>query len=218
MMVLACLPWLDRRLRDKTVARLTDPRIVLYEWDNSPPFANIGVAPVWHAAGQLVLDTLEFDWLLLCSTAIVLAPNGATQLCDAMERAEHYPAPRPDIPRIVSGIGCGWHLTAFHRDVLRIVGNFDANYIAYFEDSDWIYRHTLAGLGNLWHEGNIQAHVDLDTNRGDAHSIQRGLVTPDLFWAAQLYQRKWGGSQNRELYTHPYNDPTLDWTYTGAPR
>lgn len=216
MKALAVLPYLSHRLAQESLASLTDPRISVSACDNTD--LNRGVTLPWHDAAQWVIDGAA-DWLVVWSTAIVLGPTGGTDFADALETAECYPYEGyTHMPRIVSGIGCGWHLTGIHRDVLRHVGNFDTGaFFAYYEDSDWIYRHTLSGLGDLWKDGNIQVPVDLDVNRGDAHSINRGLVKPDLAASQAAYVRKWGGLQRRERYARPYNDFGLDWRYTGAP-
>jgi len=215
MRAVVCLPWLDRALRDATIDSITDARLRTFcEWDNSA--GNIGVAPVWQSAARFALECDGFDWLILMSTAIVLGHAGGADFADALERAEPNPH-RPEFRRMVSGIGCGWHLHAIPVPMLAEVGVFDAGFVAYYEDSDWIYRHKLAGFGDLWVEGNVQAYVDLRVNRGDAHSINRGLADPDFGWAQGYYVSKWGGLPRRERYRTPYNDPTLDWTYVGGP-
>lgn len=214
-LALAVLPYLDRKLAHASLVSLDTPAITPMPWDNTVD--NAGVTRPWAEAANEVLDGTA-EWLVLWSTAIVFGHLGGRDFAAALEAPECYPH-APAIPRIISAIDCGWHLTAIHRAVLEEVGTFDAcAFFAYYEDSDWIYRHTLAGLGSLWVDGNVQVPVDIGLNRGDAHSIQRGLVNSSILRPSQeSYLRKWGGLQNRETFTHPYNDPTFDHKYVGPP-
>lgn len=221
MNVLAVLPYLDEHLYREAVGSLTDKRVDVLGIDNT--VVNRGVTAAWNAAARLVVSTdSEYEWLLLWSTAIVFGDSGGSDFVDRLEDAPAYGPPFHRAfwwPRLVSGIGCGWHLTAINWEVLRHVGVFDDQaFFAYYSDTDWIHRHKLSGLGDLWTEGHTQVPVDLRVNRGDGHSIHRGLVTPDLGAEQRAYVAKWGGHGARaERYDHPYNDPTLDWTYVGPP-
>lgn len=208
MLALAVLPYLDRRLATEALASLTDERIMPLPWDNTE--TNLGVATPWRRAAELVLEG-RADWLILWSTAIVLGPDGGSVFADALEEPDPYPA-HSHLPQLISGIGCSWHWTAIHRDVLDIVGTFDDEaFFAYYEDTDWIYRHQLAGLGDLHRQGHTQVEMDLRVNRGDAHSLKRGDVIIDMGMAARAYRRKWGGNPRDETYLTPYNDAEADW-------
>lgn len=214
MTALFVLPFLDKRLAHASLVSLDDKRATVYPWDNTT--INAGVTVPWATAAKRVLVE-NYDWLVVWSTAIVFGHSGGRDFLNALEDPECY-ATHPGVPRIVSGIGCGWHLTAIHNTVLERVGLFDSSaFFAYYEDSDWIYRHTLSGLGNLWVDGNVQVPVDISVNRGDAHSIHRGLAKPNLRDASAAYIRKWGGLQQRERFVHPYDNPAWDWTYIGPP-
>lgn len=213
-LALAVLPYLDHGLATEALDSMTDPRITVMPWDNSRE--NLGVTRPWALAAALVLDGAA-DWLILWSTAIVLGPDGGALLADALEAPEPNPHV-PTIPRMVSGSGCGWHLHAIHRSMLERVGNFDdAAFHAYYEDSDWLYRHHLAGLGDCYVEGNVQIDVYPRRNRGDGHSILLDLVQPDLVAGRSAYLAKWGGDPQSEAYCQPYDDPSLDWRYVGPP-
>lgn len=218
-LALAVLPYVDRRLAHASLVSLDTPDIVPMPWDNTSE--NDGVTRPWaEAADEVVSGTAE--WLVLWSTAIVFGHTGGKDFAAAL--ADDPPCYRshPGVPRIVSGIGCGWHLTGIHRSVLEIVGGFDAcAFFAYYEDTDWIRRHKLSGLGDLWVPdapwGTVQVEVDIGVNRGDGHTIKSGRVQPNLRVAAAAYIAKWGGYANRERFDHPYDDPTLDHRYVGPP-
>lgn len=215
MKALAVLPYLDQRLADESIGSLDDGRVDVLTVDNT--VVNRGVTAPWATAANLVRapDT-AYDWLIIWSTAIVFGPAGGKDFCDVLDDAPWYE--QWPYPRLVSGIGCGWHLTAIHWQVLQRVGTFDdAAFFAYCEDSDWIYRHRLAGLGDLWTDGHTQVPVDISVNRGDAHSIGRGLVQPDLGASERAYVRKWGGTPQHERFTVPYNVRSFDWRYVGPP-
>lgn len=215
MKVLAVLPYLDRALYDEAVGSLDDGRVDVLGVDNTE--TNRGVSAPWAAGAAMVMTRdSEYDWLIVWSTAIVLGPTGGSDFVDMLTRAPRYHD--RDWPRLVSAIGCGWHLTAIHHDVLRHVGTFDSVFHAYYSDTDWIYRHKLSGLGDLWVDGHTQVPVDIAVNRGDSHSIHRGLVTPDLGAEQRAYLRKWGGHGARdERFDHPYDNVLLDWRHVGPP-
>lgn len=208
MLAVAVLPYLDRRLAAEALGSCRDERIAPLPWDNSEQ--NLGVARPWRRAAEMVLDG-HGDWLIVWSTAIVHSEHGLSRFADALERPVGYPD-HPDLPQLVSGVGCGWHWTAIHREVLRIVGLFDDQaFFAYYEDTDWLYRHQLAGLGNLYTSGHVQVEVDPRVNRGDAHSLKRGDVTISMGEASLAYRRKWGGNPGSERYLTPYGLPDADW-------
>lgn len=214
MLALAVLPYLDGRLAEESLRSLTDERIVALPWDNRE--TNLGVATPWRRAAEMVMEE-RAEWLILWSTAIVLGDDGGAIFADALERPEPYPD-LPGIPQLVSGIGCGWHWTAIHGEVLRIVGAFDdCSFFAYYEDTDWIYRHSLAGLGDLYRQGHPQVEIAPRVNRGDAHSLKRGDVTINMGQAARAYRQKWGGSPRDEAYLTPYNLPDTDWRTIDLP-
>ena len=217
-LALAVLPYLDRGLAHESLTSLDCKAIVPMPWDNTE--TNAGVTRPWAEAVGEVLDGTA-EWLVLWSTAIVLGHAGGRDFAAALEEPQCYPD-HPDVPRIVSAVGCGWHFTGIHVELLRRVGTFDDTaFFAYYEDTDWIRRHKLAGMGDLWLRdapwGTVQVPVEIAVNRGDGHSIKRGLVTPNLREQAMAYLTKWGGYANRETFEHPYDDPTLDHFYVGAP-
>lgn len=90
------------------------------------------------------------------------------------------------------------------------VGMFDENIVPiYFEDCDYSYRaETLLGLEklridttNIEHQGSGAIHADGDL-----------MAQNHLTYGANsmYYVRKWGGLNDRERYTHPFNQLAFD--------
>lgn len=201
------LPYLGSGLlQDTLVTWCNDPRVEVMPVDNETE--NRGVSWAWNLATRRVIAG-EADWLILCSTTMRFGEGGGVGLLDAMEELEHH---------IIGGIDTGWHYLGIRGAELAIVGEWDECFFAYYGDSDWIYRHELAGLGRLWETGH--PHIPFPfTTLGDAHSIHLGHLpdsTAVYHRDRAAFTRKWGSDQpGYETFRHPYNDPALDWRYTG---
>jgi hypothetical protein len=107
--------------------------------------------------------------------------------------------------------GIGWHLIAFRRQLLEIVGYFEELfYPAYFEDNDYSYRYFLAHEEYpewTWAKVSIDASL-IGIAQGINH-IDENVQFVDL---KELYTQKWGGSP-KEKFKHPYNDKRLTYRY-----
>lgn len=207
MKVVLVLPWLAERLRDRTLDSMGGRlRAATLAVDNRSAHAT--VAGAWNLGRDRVLDG-RGDWLVLCSTTITFGAACGDDLLDALRD--------PTAPGVISAIGASWHLVALRAAVLDVVGRFDAFGRAYCEDADYIIRHRLAGLGDLW-AGESSRHVEVDhATLGDAHSIEQGLVPSDLPAKARvLYRQKWGGDPSHETLERPFDRPDADWRWTWA--
>lgn len=208
----ACIvvPWLDWDRAHATIQSMC-PRVAAGTMliDNR---RGGSVAGAWNRGRAVVVAGDPWgewfpSWLVLCSTATTFGVDGGLDLLAALH-AE-------DGSRQVSVTGAGWHLHAIPRSVLVRVGPFDDGFApAYCEDSDYIYRTMLAGLGNMY-AGEGHVHVEVDaTWLGDGHSIRSGLVDPSIPGRSlDMYRTKWGGKQGEETYATPFNRADVDWTW-----
>lgn len=208
----ACLviPWLHWGLAATTV-RSMSPRLAAGTMliDNRGGQA---ISAAWNRGRAVVLygDPITGwhpEWLIVCSTATTFGAPGGDDLLRILA-AE-------DGSRQVSIINAGWHLHAIPRRVLDIIGPFDEGYTAYCEDSGFIYRHKLAGLGDLWKgEGNVHVSVDCEF-LPDGHSVRLGLADPGIYQQSLAkYRYQWGGLPRQETYLTPFNRKGVDWRWT----
>lgn len=90
------------------------------------------------------------------------------------------------------------------------IGSFDENFMpAYFEDNDYHYRINLAGLRAFNDVSAPYYHYGSQTqNASDVLPV----VPPFAFELNRSYYiDKWGGEPGKETYTHPYNNPSLNY-------
>ena len=177
---------------------------------------NLGCAGSWNVGVDEALR-IGADWLWIISAGVRFGKAGGT---DFLECLQMYGL--QDVLGLEAGNDLGWHCIAFPRRVLERVGRFDPRFHpAFFEDNDLSYRIQLAyGIdsrspdfrGPLWPKVEIQARLP-----EVAHGIIRSGVTVDFVALEKLYIAKWGNKSPGETFTHPYNDDTLDLTYTGTP-
>lgn len=209
------LPWLDGDLLAECVASMgPELSACCMPVDNRGPDAT--VAGAWNLGRDRVLDDPDCHWLIVCSTTVRFGECGGYDLLDALTALDDHADPRA--PGVVSAIHLGWHLTAIRDDVLDQVGRFDSFDRAYCEDSDFIHRHRLAGLGDLWRgEGAAHYRYDVEMAHGDAHSIRLGLADPGLpARAAERYRAKWGGNPTHEEWVRPFGRGDVDWRWTST--
>lgn len=112
-----------------------------------------------------------------------------------------------------------WHLAAVTRAAVDRFGRFDENYHpAYFEDTDWLQRLTVAG------EPFPTVHVDGADLGAEAHGTTSGvLIRYDLLEG--YHAAKWGGVPGRhgmparEHHTTPFDTGRpLSWWPDAPPR
>lgn len=94
-------------------------------------------------------------------------------------------------------------------DTFSKVGKFDENFRpAYFEDNDYHYRMSLAGIKAImtnwapyYHYGSQTQNKYIDIGQPVVNSIQ-------FENNRAYYEYKWGGSPGQETYINPYGDTT----------
>lgn len=104
--------------------------------------------------------------------------------------------------------GAGFWFYMIHRDLFKLVGEFDENFKpAYFEDNDMAYRIKLAGYTSLT-SNQVQAfHYGSSTLNNDAELAK---TMPAFFEKnKEYYIKKWGGLPEQERYDVPFNQPLL---------
>lgn len=168
------------------------------------PSNNLGVAGSWNE-GIRNMVACDDEWLLIVSAAVRFEPGGFGEFIEGLSVERDYPH---GIRAVEADNGLGWHLIAFHREVIDRVGWFDENfYPAYFEDNDYSYRAQLAfGVdsrlpdfaGPLWPKVPARAAMT-----EVAHGITRGHVPVDFVGLEAYYVRKWGGKSGAEVWTNP---------------
>lgn len=174
---------------------------------------NLGVARSWNVGVEQMFED-GYEWLVVCSAAVRFGPPGGRDLIKFLGEANQA-IPRPKV--IEAGRDLGWHLIAFHRDTLRRVGPFDTIFHpAYYEDRDWSVRFQRAygvNANTPDFAGPLWPKVDIDAELVQvAHGIKRGGVSVDFVEMEARFHAKWGPN---EEYATPYDDASLDWTFTG---
>jgi hypothetical protein len=106
---------------------------------------------------------------------------------------------------------------AVGRNAIETIGYFDQNFWpAYFEDADYFRRLELSGIPNLWDERILLEHNRSQTVRADF--LLKRLHDERTRRNERYYIRKWGGLRGwggpdappgQELFTHPFNDPSI---------
>lgn len=181
---------------------------------------NRGIAASWNIAVREVLDE-KLDWMIGLSAAVRFgAPGGddfvelmrASSDCWALEGGRRKPPLKGD-----EDANLAWHLIAFPRRTLEVVGQFDENFWPRdFEDLDYSYRIQLAAKADhplrqrIWPLASVEA-----TAESIHHSITLAGVEGDGRDSARYYERKWGGPTNEEQFGTPFN---TSWPITWWPR
>jgi GT2 family glycosyltransferase len=108
---------------------------------------------------------------------------------------------------------------AVGEGAIEAIGYFDQNFWpAYFEDADYFRRLDLSGIPTLWDERILLEHNRSQTVRADF--LLKRLHDERTRRNEQYYIRKWGGlrgwggpdaSPGLEIFTHPFNDPSVGY-------
>ncbi len=184
------------------------------------PQRNAGVAGSWNIGARAMYGH-GHDWLVICSAGVRFGELGGREFVTQLSNLDllldiTWPKTRPRV--IEADGGLGWHLIAFHRSVLNMVGYFDENFWpAYSEDNDYSYRIQLAYgidsrapdfVGPLWPKVDVDATLD-----SVAHGILRGGVTVDFMALEDYYTRKWGAPSPDECFRTPFDsgNPVSWW-------
>ncbi len=201
-------PWTEQCL--SSMCQLFRDRTVVV--DNTE--TNIGVTASWNRGRQKVLDRGD-DWLVVLSACLRFgSPGGADFIVEL--------PPMPTDIVAVQARDVNWHLIAFPRvPTLEQVGEFDEVFFAYCEDVDYMRRIGLIfGLDVKstappeipeW----VTADIDVEC-AGIAHGVTLGGAVVDNVATNAAYVAKHGAMAHGETFLTPYDDPALDWTYTGA--
>lgn len=192
----ACLVSMDPVVREQTLVV-----------DNAPPHRNRGVAASWNIGIDRMVEH-RADWLVICSAAIRFGHPAGLDFIAHLEANSGAAA-------VEAAWGIGWHLIAFARRTIEVVGRFDEQFFpGYMEDLDYAYRIRLAGLTHepppFWVKVDVDAYV-----ASFAHAERFAGVKANGPVLNELYRHKWGGLSGQERFTHPYNEPQLNWTHTG---
>lgn len=89
------------------------------------------------------------------------------------------------------------------KGVIEKVGRIDEEFPREFVERDYIHRVELAGF--------VVTQPDIVLNYHPPYAGTIGNDPERLQRALRKYVLKWGG--DKEVYTHPYNDLSLDYTY-----
>lgn len=206
-----CVPSILRDWTDDCLATLRIPEESLLVIDNTT--VNKGVAGSWNL-GIDATFTSHSDWLVICSAGTRFGRPGGCDFLDALRSPAAVGA-----HAVEAGRGLGWHLIAFPRATLELVGYFDENlYPGYYEDIDYARRMQLAygGLDVLyWPKVDVDAMVPVV-----AHGLDPGHTHVDFVGGEAYMARKWNGHKDvwpRQGFTHPFGDPSKDWRWWPTP-
>jgi GT2 family glycosyltransferase len=168
------------------------------------PGCNLGVAASWN---RIIRELPDADYWLLVGNDMMFAREDLLKIHRFVTlHASQVTCPANWGHSLFAVTNYGW----------RKIGSFDENFWpGYSEDQDHMYRVKLSG--EPW------ADVpDIHATHGEAPSWGSHTVyaDPELFQVFKKYQEnnlmyyreKWGGAPGEEQFTHPYNDPDLDWT------
>jgi len=181
---------------------------------------NIGIMKA-HNHGLEFMKEQGADWLIVMSAALRFGSPGGL---DFLQHIEDHPdhlivngsgrAVLDGIPRIMA---LGWHLSAFNKTVFEAVGNWDTNYTPYgFDDTDITVR--LRKRFGLDYKNDTYS-CDL-SHASVSHSIQIAGVESPSTPRMRYFERKWGkhpGEWQKEVWDHPFNDPSKSLSYWPQP-
>jgi GT2 family glycosyltransferase len=178
--------------------RIPDKLIV----HNSPK--NTGVAGGWN----FIIKNFPAPWTFICGNDVQFTPGDMQKIVDATwEKHETH-------GKIFGNQGHN----AFTITKLAVdtVGYFDENfYPAYLEDCDYQTRMRLSGIPyydapdcHIIHgipaPGNPGGSSTIFSNK--KYRIANGITHSN---GHRYYEAKWGGSNEHEKFTHPFNNPKI---------
>jgi glycosyltransferase involved in cell wall biosynthesis len=189
------------------------PNVIIYNPGfNQPKPVNLGFAGGWN----YVLRNHMAEWVLVVGNDVQFHPGQLQKI------AEYYARHENDSPPMgVVNTSMGWHVHGITRHGLNVLGYLDENmYPCYYDDCDHDYRHTLAQRKNLVSypaEGECHVHIH---HEGSATSRNLPPEKAERMAKAferneEYYSRKWGGTQTKETFQTPFNNPALsikDWS------
>ncbi len=182
--------------------------------DNS--LENRGI-PKSHNLGIEKMYQDGSDWLIIQSAALRFGQAGGLDFIDNLEKyaKEGF--------RVMSAqFVCGWHMIAFHREVIDKVGKWDENLGPYgpSDDGDLSVRISKA-YGHQYNYLCCQIPCRV-RDMGPSHSTQlAGLSVTNTAENIEYFRKKWGvygTGQAKECdihkhFDHPFNDPNNSLKY-----
>ena len=186
---------------------------------------NAGVAGAWNE----IIKLFPAPWWLISNNDIAFAPGDLAKMVDFVERIKTCRAsgPEPESwPDMIYGNhGASWFAITAHGIVTA--GLFDENiFPAYLEDCDMSRRFDLLGL----HRCNVPdvhaVHGDAERNITGSSTIHSDSALRECNARTHggnfdYYRAKWGGINEREKFTTPFNDPNWPvwaWRFDPARR
>jgi hypothetical protein len=180
---------------------------------------NHGVAASWNI-GIRHAAAIGADWLVICSESMRFGPAGGKDFEAGlaglaglvMGRCDQTCTQVIDTGQGFCQNGYGWHLIGLHMGTVERVGLFDEIfYPAWWEDADYKRRMHLAKILEDEPVDGVDAHL-----AACEHTLASGALGGVGWWTTMSrYELKWGGLAGEERWIHPYNDPRLDWRFTG---
>lgn len=148
---------------------------------------NIGVAAAWNVAMRWA-STHGFRFVALVSQSYEV-DGGTEALAAALEEHGDW---RGLLNSTVGFHGCVWSVRLWEE-----VGGFDERFWpAYYEDTDWLRRLSLAGLHTA---ENPMRRAEVPGRCPHALAFRAGVMTEkDYSRCGALYVEKWGGPPGAE--------------------
>jgi len=200
MKYVVCLPFRVQLFRDKFMAGCKLENVL--EIDNT--VNNLGVMAS-HNLGVKKMYEDDADWLIIASAAIRFGDKGGLDFIEYLENTNAH---------VVEAFGVyGWHLIAFKKELIDIVGEWDENFTPYgYDDIDYSIRIQKAVKDLVWDKERFNVR---DTIMG--HSIKMGGVQSDDNRLHQYFYNKWGiypgeGTLD-QCYDTPFNIPDASIKY-----
>lgn len=208
------LPWIFEPYKDEYMATQKWAPSSLLLVDNT--VNNRGI-PGSHNLGIDKMYEDDSEWLIIQSAALRFGRAGGLDFIDNLQT--HYDQGF----RVMSAqYVAGWHMMAFHREVIDRAGRWDENLGPYGpnDDGDLSARIQKAyGKDYAYLCCQIPCMVQ---DMGSSHSINLGGLRPrNTQENIEYFRRKWGVSGSGDdkecditkYYDHPFNDPTKSLKY-----
>jgi hypothetical protein len=179
---------------DNGMSGLPVPEFCGPEWRlASPPFGSFGYPGSINFG---IMQTADAPWWLWASNDVVFGPDDLTHIAAMMDDPS---------PRIVT-----YHFAAgaLNRAAVDRVGLFDewSFWPLYFDDNDYAYRATLAGVDIVWYDGEMSEGADGHETSLTIFSDPALAAANAKTWAINraAYIAKWGGPPGEEKLKSPW--------------
>lgn len=173
----------------------------------------------------------EYDLLLIVASDMIADPNAIDYMANYLVTHEdaHVISGRVerDLKTFKKSFGQYTYSDTLHRGlkdpaclmfkkgVIEKVGRVDQFFPMEFVERDYLYRCKLVGLNWVQLDTPLWYHPPLSgtIKSQGTELLTRDKLTRRLNEALRHYIVKWGGDADREQYTVPLNDLSLDYTY-----